>query len=217
MDSHHDDTTESIKVDNDRTKPLTSKAIQQPRLARPRRANPFLSFLLFLLGIVLGILATLLFMIATAHDNVPLTVPVSSQSTTLTVQVSSTYLTQLVSKQLKTAGLVGDISNVQVKLTNNNQIQVNGNDRFQLFFLSVTRPFTVTLQPTIQACQPHVHVIHAELADIPVTAFATTYEGQINQQIQLKASDLPAGFIYCAISVRIDQNALYLMYSATPV
>ncbi len=216
MDSHHNDTTEAIKVDNNRTKPLTSKAIQQPRLARPRRGNPFLSFLLFLLGIVLGILATLLFITTNSHDNAPLATPVSTQSTSLTVQVSNIYLTQLVSKQLKTAGLIGDINNVQVKLTNNNQIQVKGDDHFQLFFLSITRPFTVTLQSTIQACQPHVHVIHADLADISVTAFATTYEGQINQQIQLKASDLPAGFTYCATGVRTDPNALYLTYSATP-
>jgi len=215
MESRPDDTTEAIKVDNARTKPLTSKAIQ-PRLARPRRGNPFLSFLLFLVGIVLGILVTLLFLIFTAHDNAPLTQPISSQSTSLTVQVSSTYLTQLVSRQLKTAGFFGDISNVQVKLTPNNQIQVSGDDRFQLLFLSVTRPFTVTLQLTIQACQPHVHVIHAALSDISVTAFATTYEGQINSQIQLKASDLPAGFTYCATGVRTDPNTVYLTYSATP-
>lgn len=214
MSSPHDDTTDAINVDNDPTTPLKNKTFQ--RLGEARRGNPFLSFLLFLFGIVLGILATLLFIVFSAHDNAPIATPVSTQNGSVMVQVSNTYLTQLVSSKLKTAGLVGDISNVHVMLTNNNQIQINGDDRFQLLFLSVTRPFTVILQPTIEACQPRVHVIHADLADIPVTAFATTYESQINQQIQFKASDLPAGFTYCAIGVHTDQNTLYLTYSATP-
>jgi hypothetical protein len=215
MTSPHDDTTDAINVDNDPTTPLKNKTFQRP--TRTRRGNPFLSFLLFLFGIVLGILATLLFIVASAHDNAPVTTPVSTQSSSIMVQVSSTYLTQLVSSKLKTAGLVGDISNVHVTMTNNNQIQITGEDTFQLLVLSVTRPFTVILQPTIEACQPHVHVISADLSDIPVTAFATTYEGQINQQIQFKSSDLPAGFTYCATNVHTDPNMLYLTYSAIPV
>ena len=215
MPSPHDDTTDAIHVDNDPTTPLKNKTFQRP--TRTRRGNPFLSFLLFLFGIVLGILATLLFVVSSARDNTPISPPVSTQSGSITVQVSNTYLTQLVSSKLKTAGLVGDISNVHVTMTNNNQIQITGEDHFQLLVLSVTRPFTVTLQPTIESCQPRVHVIHADLSDIPVTAFATTYEGQINQQIQFKSSDLPAGFTYCATSVRTDPNALHLTYLATPV
>ena len=215
MASSHDDTTDAITVDNEPTTPLKEKTLQRP--VRTRRGNPFLSFLLFLFGIVLGILATLLFIVSAAHDNAPVAIPTSPLGSSLTVQVSNAYLTHLVSTRLKTAGLGGDISNVHVTMTDNDQIQIKGDDRFQLLFLSVTRPFTVVLQPTIVACQPHVHVIHADLSDIPVTAFATTYESQINQQIQFKASDLPAGFTYCATNVRTDPNTLYLTYAATPV
>ncbi len=214
MASPHDDTTDAINVDNRPTTPIQNKNFTRP--TRTRRRSPLLSFLLFLFGIVLGILITLLFIISSARDNAPVPTQVSTQSSSILVQVSSRYLTQLVSSKLKTAGLVGDISNVRVTMASNNQIQITGEDTFQLLILRVTRPFTVVLQPTIEACQPRIHVISANLSDIPVTAFATTYEGQINQQIQFKASDLPAGFIYCATNVRTDPNTLYLTYAATP-
>ncbi|GAC1644033.1 MAG: hypothetical protein NVS4B12_08810 [Ktedonobacteraceae bacterium] len=213
MDSHHEAPTEPIVGRPD----LTSTGKNTPTQPyRTRRGNPLLSFLLFLLGIMLGILATLLFILFIAHDRAPISTPVSTQAPSLTVQLSSNYLTQLVSSKLKTAGMSGDISNVQVTLTNDNQIVINGDDRFSLPFVSIARPFTLTLQPYIQSCQAHVHLIHADVGNIPVTDFVQRYEDQINQEIQLKAADLPSSFTYCAVNVHTQQNALSIMYSATP-
>lgn len=213
MDSHHEAATEPI-VGRSGLTPTGKNTLTQS--FRTRRGNPLLAFLLFLLGIMLGILATLLFILFIAHDRVPISTPVSTQAPSLTVQLSSTYLTQLVSSKLKTAGMPGDISNVQVTLTNDNQIVINGNDRFSLPFVSITRPFILTLQPYIQSCQAHVHLIHADVGNIPITDFIQRYEDQINQEIQLKAADLPSGFTYCAIGVHTQQNALSIMYSAVP-
>lgn len=215
MDSHHEAPTEAI-TRGSRSPIFGNNTPVQPRPVRTRRGNPLLSFLLFLLGIMLGILATLFFILFVAHDRTPIQTASSTQSSSLTIQISSTYLTQLVSGKLKASGLPGDISNVQVMLTNNNSIQVSGEDRFNLIVTSVTRPFTLTLQPYTQSCQPKVRLIHADLGNIPVTNFAQTYEDQINQDIQLKSSDLPPGFTYCATSINTQSNALSIVYSATP-
>ena len=215
MDSHHEAPTEAITRGSRSS--IVSNNAPQPRSVKTRRGNPLLSFLLFLLGIMLGILATLFFILFVGHDRIPIQTTSSSQPSSLTVQISSTYLTQLVSGKLKTSGLPGDISNVQVTLTNNNLIQVSGTDSVSVLGIGFSSPFALTLQPYTQSCQPKVRLIHADLGNIPVTNFTQNYEDQINQAIQLKSSDLPAGFNYCATSVHTQSDALSIVYSATPV
>ena len=215
MDSQHKAPTEPI-VGGSGLPYARKNAPAQSQLIRNRRGNPLLSFLLFLLGIMLGIVATLFFVLFMAHDKAPVQISSATQPSSLTVQMSSHYLTQLVSGKLKTSGIAGDVSNVQVTLTNDNRIQISGEDRFSLVVTSVTRPFTLILQPYTQSCQPRVHLIHADLADIPVTDFAQNYEDQINQEIQLQSSDLPSGFTYCAIAVHTQTALLNIVYSATP-
>ena len=215
MDSHHEAPTEPI-TKGSRFSIGSTKAPAQPRPVRTRRGNPLLSFLLFLLGIMLGILATLFFILFVAHDRTPIQTTPSTQATSLTIQISSAYLTQLVSGKLKTAGLPGEVSNVQVVLTNTNLIQISGTDSVSVLGVNLSSPFALTLQPYTQSCQPKVHLIHADLGNIPVTNFTQNYEDQINQQIQLKSSDLPSGFTYCAISVHTQSNALSIVYSAMP-
>ncbi len=216
MDLHHDAPTESIEGGSSlSTTRKNASAQSQP--VRIRRGNSLLSFLLFLLGVMLGILATLFFALFVIRDRTPIQTPVSTQPSSLTVQISSNYLTQLVSEKLKTSGMTGDITDVRVTLTTDNRIQISGNDRFNLLVVSVTRPFTLTLQPYIQSCQPRVRLLHADLANIPVTNFVTNYEDQINHEIQFTSSNnLPSGFTYCAVNVHTQPDALNIMYSARP-
>ncbi len=215
MDSHHDAPTEPV-TRGSRFPGTNKNAPVQPQTIRVRRGNPLLAFLILVLGILLGVLATLFYILFGAHDRALIQTPASSHPSSLSVQVSSAYLTQLVSKNIKSAGMVGDVSNLQVTLTNDSQIQISGQDHFNLFVVSVTRPFTLTLQAYTQSCQPRVHLIHADFGDIPVTNFAQNYENQINQQIQFNVSDLPAGFTYCAVSTRTQANELSILYTATP-
>ncbi len=215
MDSHNETPTEPI-TRGSRSPIGNNYAPVEPKPVRTRGGNPLLSFLLFLLGIMLGVLATLFFILFVAHDRTPIQTTSSTQSSSVAVQISSGYLTQLVSQKLKTSGIGGDISNVQVTLTNDNQIQVRGEDRLNLVVVGITKPFTLTLQPYTQSCQPKVRLIHADFGDIPVTDFAQNYENQINQDIQVQSSALPPGFTYCATSTHTQANALSIMYSATP-
>ena len=216
MSSQHDAPTERIIGRS--SLPTTRKnARSQP--VRVRRGSPLLGFLLFLFGILLGILATLFFALFVAHDNPRVATAVSTQTSSLTVQIGRTYLTQLVASKLKTSGIPGTISNVGVILTNDDQIQISGDDSVMLPIIgSISRPFSFTLQPYIQSCLPHVHLINANFADIPLTSFVPqSYEEQINQEIQLKSSDLPPGFTYCATGIHTQAEMLNITYAATPV
>ena len=216
MDSQHEAPTEPFTKGSHSPIVNSNTSIQSP-IVRTRRGNPLLAFLLFLLGILLGILATLFFVIFVAHDRTPIQTTPSTQPSSVIVQVSNVYLTQLVTGKLKTSGLPGEVSNVQVVLTNTNSIQVSGTDTVSVLGLGIPTPFSFTLQPYIQSCQAQVHLISADLGNLPVTNFAQTYENQINQDIQLKVSDLPAGFTYCATSTRTQPDMLSIVYSAKPV
>ena len=216
MDAHHETPTEPITKGS--RSPIVSNDVSiQPQFTRTRRGNPLLAFLLFLLGILLGVLATLFFVIFVAHDRTPMRTTPSTQPSSVTVQVSSVFLTQLVTSKLKTSGLPGEVSNVQVTLTTTNSIQVSGTDTVSLLGLGIPTPFSFILQPYIQSCQAQVHVIRADLGNLPVTDFAQNYENQINQDIQLKVSDLPAGFTYCATSTHTQPDMLSIVYTAKPV
>lgn len=215
MDSHHEAPTEPV-ARGYRPSNAKNTVPVRPQAVTIRRRRPLLSFLLFLLGIMLGILGTLTSILFGAHDRAPLQISTSTQPSSLSVQVSSSYLSQLVSRNIRTAGMPGNVSNVQVTLSNDSQIQITGQDTFNLFVVSVTRPFTITLQAYTQSCQPRVRLLHADLGDIPVTNFAQNYEDRINQEIQFKVSGLPAGFTYCAVGTSTQANALSIRYTATP-
>jgi hypothetical protein len=170
-----------------------------------------------LLGLVIGIGGLLLYASVSQSDRPLVTVPPSSSQSAIHIQLSSTFITQLVKKNIASAGLPGKVSNVQVVLTKDRPMTVTGDDQIDVLGLAITRHFTVTLQPLIQSCRPHVHVLHADMGGIPVTGFASSFEAQIDQQLQLNANDLPQGFTYCSTSVQTETNALSVSISATPV
>jgi hypothetical protein len=171
----------------------------------------------FLLGLVIGFGGLLLYASASQSDRPPVTVSPASSQEAIHTQISSAFITQLVKKNISSAGLPGQISNVQVALTKDSPMTITGDDQVDVMGIAITRHFTVTLQPLVQSCRPHVHVLHADMGGIPVTGFVTSFESQIDQQIQFKTSDLPPGFTYCATSVQTETNALSVNMSATPI
>jgi hypothetical protein len=167
----------------------------------------------FLLGAIFGVLSIVLYALSisgTVQALVPVPPP---QSSAIKVQVGPTYITQLVEKDLRSSGM-GDVSNVVVNLSEGDQMTISGDD--QIVF-GLTRPFTIVIQPLIDACQLKVRVLRADLSGISITRFVSNFEGQINQQLESKSPNLPAGFIYCKTSVSTDRQGLYLTYSAKPV
>ncbi len=170
-----------------------------------------------LLGLVIGIGGLVFYASVSQSDKPLVTVPLSSSQSAIHIQLSSAFITQLVKKNISSAGLPGKISNVQVVLTKGSPMTVTGDDQIDVLGIAITRHFTVTLQPVVQSCRPHVHVLHADMGGIPVTGFATSFEAQIDQQLQFNTNDLPQGFTYCATSVQTETNALSVSMSATPI
>jgi hypothetical protein len=182
-----------------------------------RRTGPIaLAVGMLLMGLVLGIGIALLYAFAISGNSARL-VTTPARTGNIIVQANKAFLTHLVEKNLRTSGLPGNIKNVRVTLVSGDQMTISGDDGFSLLGMGVSRQFTIEVQPYVSACQLQIHVLHADLADIPVTEFARAFESQINQQLQMKSTGLPSGFTYCMVGVRTELQGMFVMYSATPV
>lgn len=134
----------------------------------------------------------------------------------INVQVSYAFLAELAQKNLNAAGMPGTIQNVQVTSAQSGTLTIAGDDQLSVLFLPVTKHFTIVLQPYTQSCQLQVHVLNANVDGIGVTGFVSTFENQINQQLQTKPSNLPQGFVYCAVGTQTQSQQIVINYSATP-
>ena len=171
----------------------------------------------FLLGIIVGVAGILLYAFSIASEGQMLVTPVPPNGGDIVIQVGPAYITHLVAQDLQNSGMPGQVENVRVSLNRSDQMTITGDDRFSVLGVGVTRQFTVLVQPFVRACLFQVHVLHADTQGIPVTGFVANFEGQINQQLQVKPTNLPKGFVYCAVAARTDPKGLFVTYSATPV
>ena len=202
-----------MDIQNQATIKLSPKpASPQPPRSRGifRRLVPLLAFLL---GLIVGIAGVLIYLLAISSDRPPLTTSLPPQTNDISIQVGPLFITRLVEKDLRAAGLSG-ISNVHVTLAIGDQMTIDGDDQL---FLGISRHFTIVVQPVVNDCQLSMHILHADLAGIPVTGFVSNFESQGNQQLQGNPSNLPSGFTYCKTGVRTDPQGLYITISATPV
>ncbi len=199
-------------------------ALSTHRFSRPRRVSTPLTnekgrgvgivgqVVILLVGLGLGCVMTIIGVLSLGGDSQPLLLSTSPTTGSIVTQIDSAYLTALAQKNLASAGLPGTISHVQVSLVQDGPITITGDDQFLL----ITNPFTIVLQPYVQSCEPRVHVLQAHLGLLNLTSFATTFESQINQQLQLKVTDLPSGFTYCAVGVHTTPQGISMVLSATP-
>lgn len=196
---------------------------RKPRFARMRgwlrsRAGRIISLcLVLLLGILVGVSGMVVLVFAFSADNAPVANPPAPGSSAIVVQIGQAYITHLVSNALQSSGLPGTVQNVQMTFANGDQLTITGDDVIGVLGVGISHHFTIVLQPYVSACQIQVHVLHADLGGLTMTQFATVFEGQINQQIQVNTSKLPKGFTYCTTSVRTDTSNVYVTYAATPI
>ena len=194
--------------------------LSKPRLARvrgwlrSRTGRVLIPLIALLLGIALGILALFLF---GESDGGPIVVVSASSKGAITVEADRTFITQLVTRNLDSSGMPGQIQNVNVNLTQGSQMLVSGEDEFSILGVQVTRPFTFVVQLFVSSCYLKIHIVHADFSNIPVTNFAQSFESQINQQLQQKPEGLPGGFQYCTTGVRTEPTGIFVTYAAIPV
>ncbi len=202
--------------------PLSSQEQAQttPRFARVRKwlrsrtGRVVIPLAALLVGIVLGIAAIFLYGLKGEGQIV---IGPSSVKGNIIVEADKAYITELVTKNLRDSGMPGQIENVQINLSQGDQMTVNGDDGFSVLGIGVTRHFTFVVQPYVSSCYLQVHIVHADFSSIPVTGFAGIFESHINQQLRMKPEGLPAGFQYCTTGVRTEPSGMFVTYTATPV
>ena len=204
--------------------PLPSKQETQTTLSKPRFARVrewlrsrtgrvLIPLITLLVGIALGITALLL----SGESGVgPIIVVPASSKGDIIVEADRSFITQLVTKNLISSGMPGQIQNVNVNLTQGSQMMVSGEDVFSILGIHVIRPFTFIVQLYVSSCVLKIHIVHADFSNIPVTRFAQSFENQINQQLQKKPEGLPSGFQYCTTGVRTEPVGMFVTYTAIP-
>lgn len=202
--------------------PLSSQEQAQttPRFARVRKwlrsrtGRVVIPLAALLVGIVLGIAA--IFLYGLKGEGQMVIVP-SSVKGNIIVEADKAYITELVTKNLRDSGMPGQIENVQIDLSQGDQMTVNGDDGFSVLGIGVARHFTLVVQPYVSSCYLQVHIVHADFSNVPVTGFADIFESHINQQLRVKTEGLPTGFQYCTTGVRTEPSGMFVTYTATPV
>ena len=199
------------------TKQLSNDSqLLQPVAQRRQARRVMFTGSMLIIGFIVGVIITLLAVSLRDGDKTSVATPVISGNNAIVGQISSTFMEQVIKKQIETTGFPGTIQNVHVQLAHNRPITVTGDDTLSLLGVTVTRPFTMRIQPYIQNCQTQIHILHVDVSSIPVTDFAAVFEAQINNQLRISTSNLPGGFTYCATSVHTEAQGLFVSYSATP-
>jgi len=196
---------------------------QQPRPQRLRRTRRFLRsrtgrilipVLALLIGIAVGLSSLIWYGLS---GQGPLVIVPPAARGNLVIQADKDFVTQLVRANLANAGLPGKVENVKVTLQHGAQMVVEGDDIYSVFGVSVSRHFTVNVQPYVQSCILQVRVVSANLGGIPVTTFVQSFQGNVNRQLAKKPTGLPEGFAYCTVGVRTEPGAMFVTYQAIPV
>jgi len=201
---------------------------RKPRFARTRSwlrgpsGRVVVPGVAFVLGLGVGVVALLLYALSLSTEGRVLVTPLPPPGGDIIVQVGPAYITRLLDRNLRNSGLPGNVENVRVSLADSDRIHsaqmtITGDEKISALGIDATRPFTIVVQPFLRACWLQVHVLHADFSGVTVTGFAATFEGQINQQLEMNPGGLPAGFQYCATNVRTKPQGLFLTYSATPI
>ena len=202
---------------------LEEQVVMQPvrrqRLRRTRRwlrsrtGRVVIPLLTLLLGIAIGLTSVIWYGLS---GEGPLVAVVPAAQGNLVVDANKDFVSQLVRNNLADAGIPGHIQNVTVTLKHGALIVIQGEDVYPVLFTSITRPFTVDVQPYTQACILQVRITHADFSGIAVTTFVQSFQSKINQQLAEKPTGLPNGFTYCTVGVSTEPGGMYITYQATP-
>lgn len=202
-----DDTTRTPTRGNQRFKRTRS-------WLRSRTGRIIIPAVALLVGLSIGLSSLLWYGLSGAGSLV--IIPNAAQGN-LIVEVDKSFLTQLVSQDISSAGLPGQVRNVSIALARGDALTVQGDDAYTVLGLSLSRHFVVGIQPYVKSCVLQVRVTSANLGGIPVTGFVQLFQNKINQQLSKKPAGLPDGFTYCTASVRTETGGMFVTYKATAV
>jgi hypothetical protein len=176
-----------------------------------------LALLTFLIGIVVGVAAVLLIILANSGTNSPLVVP-SSKPGNITAEVDATLIDPIAEQSLQQAGIPGKISNIQVTFAEGAEMTITGQYQYSVLNIPVTQHFTIVLQPAAGACKLQLHIIKANYGGIPATSFATIFEKTINQRLQdaIPSTIENGKYSICMVGVHTHPNSVTINFVVTP-
>lgn len=152
-----------------------------------------------LIGLVIGVLATLLGLFVLAPRPRAAS-PVSSMSGgQLGISLDDIYLTQLLSDAMSGSTLPIQLSNIQAEILPGDQIKLSATTSGQF---PISAPLVATAQLRLESGQPTIHFVSAQIGGLPLPAAITTaLEQPINRKLaQTMASLLPPGSTVTGLS-----------------
>lgn len=184
------------------------------RWLRSRSGRVVIPLLALLIGLAAGLTSVIWYGLSGEGSLVTI-VPAAQGN--LVVDANKDFVSQLVRNDIMNAGLPGHVQNVTVTLKHGAALVIQGDDAYPVVFLTVTKHFTVDIQPYVKSCILQVRITHADLSGIPVTTFVQTFQSKINQELSAKPAGLPGGFTYCTVGVSTEPGGMYITYQAVPV
>jgi hypothetical protein len=189
-------------------------ADQKPGKRRPRLWPYALALVTLLVGFILGLAASLLFVLAHSAQTSPV-ISSPTQTGNVLVQANPALLTLITEKSLPSAGIPGSFTGIHFQLANGDRMTMTGLYTYSIFGIGLTQPFTMQMQPYIHSCQLQINVTSVSIAGISITSFVTAFESKINQELKLPRSGLPDGLTYCMTSVKTETSGLYVNVKVT--
>lgn len=184
------------------------------RFLRSRAGRITIPLLALLIGLIAGFSALIWY--GLSGQGAIVIVPPSARGN-LIIEADKDLITQIVRNDITHAGLPGKVENVRVDLKHGALLIVQGDDVYSVLGLTISRHFTVNVQPYVKACVLQVRVLSADLGGIPVTTFVQSFQGSINQELGQKPAGLPGGFAYCTVGVRTEPGGMFVTYQAIPL
>ena len=161
------------------------------------------------LGIMVGIMGSLLFAVFTSGKAVSVPqVSATAQPGNVTIQANVALLTPLVEKSLHDAGLPGTLSNVHLQFAEGQDMTITGNYILNVLNKPLSLPLTIEVQPYPQRCRMAVHVLRADVSNIPVTSFVSRFEDELNKQLVPLQNNLLVNVKYCVVGVHTGSSGL---------
>lgn len=151
------------------------------------------------LGLLLGVVLTLLALIVLAPRPAPASPIAAGASSDIGVSIDDAYLTDVVASAVKGASLPIQLSNVRAEIQPNNQVTLSGNAAGPL---STTTPLVAVAQVSAQSGQLSMNILRAYVGGLPLPSSMTrALEQPINSNLaQANQSYLPPGYVISGVS-----------------
>lgn len=152
-----------------------------------------------LIGLVIGVLGTLLGLYLLAPHPQAASPDASETSGEIGISIDDIYLTQVLADAMSNDALPIHLSDIQAEIQPGNLIKLSGVASGQF---PISAPLVATAQLRLQSGKPTIHFLNAQVGGLPLPGSITTaLEGPINTRLaQTMANLLPSGSTVTGLS-----------------